>query len=391
MRIKLITQVIVSFCLMTASTKANTQKPVAKKFNQIDTSSHPVRVNWSRISASQIEIKKSGQEAEVLPNNLLAARILPNQASKQVIHALNKDLSNNQTVTNGSIIKLPVFVTLSETLKTQFNQQYSNDLAVDENANAVFVSKIDNFNKMLALTTNIPGSEQLNLQLNDVKRVFAIVQKLGPDLKIRSFQIKMLNNELEDFNDSLLAIVSRQTIEKRQIEDSKYFNEDMCNLINPLLGNAGIKRTIIKRNTQYFTDFKKMGGPFQDMSDGDDFETEEITDNVEPALPVCFYVFEADGSPSTIPYDVYCVPQRAYNQFKNNQRSLQSLDSYKALGKASVAYKTLETSFPRYFFAVSGNTKSEVQFFEVYDIPKDPHNSLMTEPYSFPIYLQKNN
>lgn len=350
-------------------------------------------VNWAYNSPKQLQIKTSGKEAEIMPAYLLESRILPNQASKQLLHALNKGVfDNNADVSSGSTIMLPVFPAIKEEQKTQFNEQYRKDMWIDENQNAVFLDRIGYFNKLLANVGSVKNSKLLNDQLIDVKRVFSIVQKMGLSLKFKSVQVRMLNNEIDDFNDSLIAILSRRSIEKRDVMNSKYFNEDMCNLINPLLGDTGIKRVSLKINTQYFADMKRQNGPYIDINDPDDvFGPEETTDEVEPAIPVCFYVFEADGKPSDAVYWVYCVPQRPYNQFINKGRDLKSLDRYKAMGKASTAFQTLETSFPRYFFAVSDDgVMSEAQLFEVYKIPKDTNPGAI-HPYSFPIYMAKNN
>jgi hypothetical protein len=386
MKRKLLLKLSVSLMIALISQIGKTQPPRFK-----DTSRQILVVNWDYVSPRQLEIKKSGQEKEMLPTSLLESRILPNDASRQLIHALNKNMPGD--LPSGSTLKLPVFPVIMEVQKKQFATQYNNDLTVDERQNAVFSDRIDYFRKLLAHIKNINGSKELNDQLSDVKRIFSIVQKMGASLKFMVFQVKVLNEEIDDFNDSLLSILSRQRMEKRDIENGKFFNEDICNLINPILGNSGIKRMPIKLNTDYFYyNAKKIQrGPFVNAGDLDsDGDDDRVTDAVEPAIPVCFYVFESDGSPSTIPYWVYCVPQRAYNQFSRNERSLQSLDQYRALGKASTAYKTLETSFPRYFFAVSDSgVMSEVQLFEVYAIPKDVHSQGMTQPYSFPIYLKK--
>jgi hypothetical protein len=306
---------------------------------------------------------------------------------------LNKEVfKNNADISSGATIMLPVFPAIKEEQKTQFNEQYRKDMWIDENQNAVFLDRIGYFNKLLANVNAIKNSKLLNDQLIDVKRVFSIVQKMGLSLKFKSVQVRMLNNEIEDFNDSLIAILSRRSIGKRDIVNGKYFNEDMCNLINPLLGNTGIKRVPPKINTQYFAEMKRQGGPYTNINDQDDgFEPEEATDEEEPVIPVCFSVFEANGTASDTAYWVYCVPQRPYNQFINKERDLKSLDRYKAMGKASTAFQTLETSFPRYFFAVSDDgVMSVAQLFEVYKIPKDTSPGAI-HPYSFPIYMAKNN
>jgi hypothetical protein len=364
-----------------------------KKDSKKDTFWHPTVVNWSYISPHQIEIKSTGQEKDVLPSKLLESRILPNKATRQLIHVLNKNMLGDQTIKTGTVIKLPEFPEIIEEQKKQFDKQYYRDMTVDEKQNAVFIDRIGYFNKLLALTKNIKGSQILNDQLRDVIRIFSVVQKMNFSLKFMVFQIEVLNEEIENFNDSLLVLLARQTVNKTDIKNSKYFNEDMSNLINQILGKYAIKRASLKIDAEYFLEDtkKQKSGPFINGDANVDWEIEEVDDLTEPAIPVCFYVFEADGSPSKIPYWVYCVPQRAYNQFRSKERNLQSLEKYKALGKASTAYKTLETSFPRYFFAVSDNgVMSEVQLFEVYEIRKDPQNHNMTHPYSFPIYLKNN-
>lgn len=364
-----------------------------KNDSQKDTSWHPMVVNWSYNSPRQIEIISTGQENDVLPSKLLESRILPNKAMKQLIHVLNKNMLGDPTIKTGTVIKLPEFPEIKEEQKEQFNKQYNRDMTVDETQNAVFIDRIGYFNKLLGLIKNIKGSQTLSNQLRDVIRIFSVVQKKNSSLEFMAFQIEALNEEIENFNDSLLVILARQTVNKTDIENSRYFNEDMSNLINPILGKYAIKRASLKIDAGYFwEDTKKQkGGPFVNGDANVDWEIEEVADITEPAIPVCFYVFKADGSPSQILYRVYCVPQRAYNQFRSKERNLQSLEKYQALGKASTAYITLETSFPRYFFAVSDDgVMSEVQLFEVYKIRKDPISVNTTQPYSFPIYLKNN-
>jgi hypothetical protein len=371
---------------------SNTDKDfIAKK--SADSTVHPNIINWSYKTSTQILVNKSGTKETVLKAQLMDEHILPTSHTLYLINVLNKNLATNSEINSGTRVRLPVVQEIRPEQKAEFSSRYSTDLSVSEKDNAVLLNNIQHYMELVALIAKIPSVAKIIDELGDVNRIFSIVQKLGSSLQLKVFQVSSINNELESFITSLLDILSRRSLLKKDFSNSKYFNEDMSDLINPILGKQGIKRT--KSNLDLYQDKKqqKKGGPSANDDERTmDNESDEANDAVEPDIPVCFYIFESDATPSKRPCWVYCVPQRPYHQFLNKEITLNDLAKYKAIGKATAAYKTLATSFTLYFFAVSDDgVMSDAEPYAVYTIQKDSPNPALTRPYAFPIYLKVSN
>lgn len=343
--------------------------------------------NWFFQSPKIMTIQKGSIQKDQLPFKLSELRIVPNPSMLKLVFSLNKGLSEKDYIQEGTPIRLPEFPVVSKEKVTQFSQQYSKDIAVDEKESILSYEKIKLFFNLVTRLQKVQNYDALNKELGEGAEALKIAWKRQLMINFMSFQVNTINSELDDYNNSLLDILSTGKIGKEDIYDARLFKEDIVSLINPLLGKYEIKRKPHKPVNLDYTP-KNVNGPSNpDENTETDMETIETFDNVEPQLPIYFYVFDENGLAATELYSVYCVPQYQYNKFMRTH-DLSSIDKFKALGKASTAFMTLETSFPRHFFAVSESGKiSQEQFFEVYKIPRDPADPKMTKPYSFPIYL----